>query len=81
MILRKRRNRGRQSGISEIEQRSGLGVSAIGDDHLARVEVHGIHVVMLKEIRHDEARKALAEARDGIDGAWCQFAKYRQALD
>ena len=69
---------GRELLVGLVEQRRGLRVPVIGDDHLARIDVHGVHSVMLEMIGDDQARQPLAEAGDGVDGARRQLAQHRQ---
>ena len=79
--LGQRRHGGGQARVGLRKIRRGLGVALVGDDDVARIEMHGVHAEMAEGQRDDVAGEALAVAGNGVDGARRQFAEHGQSLD
>ena len=60
------RNLAAEQGVGFDEQRRGLGMAVIGDDRMARVQMNGVDSSLAECGRDDDARKAFAEAQNGV---------------
>ena len=76
-----RRNGFGEARVGFREERRGLGVAVVGDDDVARIDVHGVHAEVAEGEGDDVAGEALAVAGDGVDGARREFAEDGEAFD
>ena len=69
-----------QAAVRLGEIGRGLRVAFVGDDDLARIQVHGGDAEMAKGVGDHEAREAFAVARNGVHRARGELAQHRQAF-
>ena len=55
-------------------------MALIGDDHVARIDVLGLHAELAEGQRDNVTGQTFAVAGNGVDGARRQLAQHRQAL-
>src|ERR1017187_7849980 len=81
LVLRQRGHDGGEARVGLRIERRGLRVAAVGDDHLAGIQVRGVHAEVAEGQRDDVAGEPLAVTGDGVDGARGQLAQHGQAFD
>ena len=79
LFARQRRYRCRETPIRFREDRGGLRVARIGDDHLAGIDMHRRHAEMFEGQRNNVTGEAFAIAGNCVDRARRQFAQVRRA--